>query len=64
MIGTPAYGYKNVDGRMVIDEGKAYIVKRIFASVLEGKSGTKIASEPQAEGIPTARGGRAPLFSE
>ena len=58
VIGTPAYGYKNVDGRMVIDEEKAEVVKRIFASVLEGKSGTKIASELQAEGIPTARGGR------
>lgn len=58
VIGTPAYGYKNVDGRMVIDEDKAEVVKRIFASVLEGKSGTKIASELQEEGIPTARGGR------
>ena len=58
VIGTPAYGYKNVDCRMVIDEEKAEVVKRIFASVLEGKSGTKIASELQEEGIPTARGGR------
>ena len=55
VIGTPAYGYKNVDCRMVIDEEKAEVVKRIFASVLEGKSGTKIASELQEEGIPTAR---------
>ena len=29
VIGTPAYGYKNVDGRMVVDEEKAGIVKRI-----------------------------------
>lgn len=58
VIGTPAYGYKNVDGKMVIDEKKAAVVRRMFASVLEGKSGAKIASELQAEGIPTARGGK------
>ncbi len=58
VIGTPAYGYKNVDGRMVVDEDKAGIVRRMFTSVLEGKSGAKIASELQEEGIPTARGGR------
>lgn len=58
VIGTPAYGYKNVDGRMVIDEEKAETVRRIFASVLEGKSGTKIAAMLQEEGIPTARGGK------
>ena len=58
VIGTPAYGYKNVDGKMVIDEEKAAIVRRMFASVMEGKSGAKIASELQAEGIPTARGGK------
>ena len=58
MIGTPAYGYKNVDGKMVVDEEKAAIVRRMFASVMEGKSGAKIASELQAEGIPTARGGK------
>lgn len=58
VIGTPAYGYKNVDGKMVIDEEKAAIVRRMFASVMEGKSGAKIASELQAEGVPTARGGK------
>ena len=58
VIGTPAYGYKNVDGKMVIDEEKAAIVRRMFASVMEGKSGAKIASELQAEGIPAARGGK------
>ena len=58
VIGTPAYGYKNVDGKMVIDVEKAEIVRRMFASVMEGKSGAKIASELQAEGIPTARGGK------
>ena len=58
VIGTPAYGYKNVDGKMVIDEEKAAIVRRMFASVMEGKSGAKIANELQAEGIPTARGGK------
>lgn len=56
VIGTPAYGYKNVESRMVIDEEKAEVVRRIFASVLEGKSGSRIAAELQAEGIPTARG--------
>lgn len=58
VIGTPAYGYKNVDGKMVIDVEKAEIVRRMFASVMEGKSGAKIANELQAEGIPTARGGK------
>ena len=58
VIGTPAYGYKNVDGRMVIDEEKAETVRRIFASVLEGKSGARIAAMLQEEGIPTARGGK------
>ena len=56
VIGTPAYGYKNVDGRMVIDEEKAKVVRRIFASVLEGKSGRTIAKELNAECVPTARG--------
>lgn len=58
VIGTPAYGYKNVGGKMVIDKEKAAIVRRMFASVMEGKSGAKIANELQAEGIPTARGGK------
>ena len=57
-IGTPAYGYKNEDGRMVIDEEKAVIVRRIFDSILAGKSGGTIAKELQAEGVPTARGGK------
>jgi len=56
IISTPAYGYRNVDGRMVIDEEKAAVVRRIFASVLEGKSGARIAKELNAESIPTARG--------
>ena len=57
-IGTPAYGYKNEDGRMVIDEEKAVIVRCIFDSILAGKSGGTIAKELQAEGVPTARGGK------
>ena len=56
VIGTPAYGYKNADGKMVIDEEKAEVVRRIFDSVLEGKSGGTIAKELNAKGIPTARG--------
>lgn len=56
VIGTPAYGYKNADGKMVIDEEKAEVVRRIFDSVLEGKSGGTIAKELNAKGIPTVRG--------
>lgn len=56
IIATPAYGYKNADGEMVIDEEKAAVVRRIFDSALNGKSGTRIAKELNAEGIPTARG--------
>lgn len=56
VIGTPAYGYKNAEGKMVIDEEKAEVVRRIFDSVLEGKSGGTIAKELNAKGIPTARG--------
>lgn len=56
VIGTPAYGYKNAEGKMVIDEEKAEVVRRIFDSVLEGKSSGTIAKELNAKGIPTARG--------
>ncbi|MBR6158468.1 MAG: recombinase family protein [Lachnospiraceae bacterium] len=50
------YGYDSVDGRMVINEEEAEIVRRIFNSFLSGKSAQTIAKELNAEGIPAKRG--------
>ncbi len=43
--GTPPFGYKLVDKKLIIDEAKAGIVKTIFAKYLEGYSLSQICDE-------------------
>jgi len=56
-IGYPPYGYKNIDGEMVIDEKEAEVVKFIFAECLSGKGGYTIARLLRERNIPSKRGG-------
>ena len=54
--GKPVYGYKmhpSEKNRIVIDEGAAPTVRRIFGMALEGMSCRQIAVQLNAEGIPT-----------
>lgn len=54
--GKPVYGYQmhpTEKNQIVIDEGAAPIVRRIFAMALEGMSCRKIAAALNAEKIPT-----------
>lgn len=57
-IGYPPYGYKNVNGEMVIEPEKAEIVRWIFEEILAGKSPGEVAKELNRKGIPSKRGGR------
>ncbi|MCM1330696.1 MAG: recombinase family protein [Ruminococcus sp.] len=51
------YGYELVDGKMVIVENEAEVVKEIFHGFLyDGKGSTKIAQELNARNISTLRG--------
>ncbi len=56
MGGTPPYGYKPKDRKLVIDEDEARNVKWIFARFLEIGSATKLAQEVAKKGIRTPRG--------
>jgi len=47
-------GYKMVDGKIVLNEEMAGIIKEIFADYAEGKSLKAIAQELTERGIPTA----------
>lgn len=54
--GKPVYGYKMhpaEKNRIVIDEGAAAVVRRIFAMALAGESCRRIAQRLNAEGVPT-----------
>ena len=53
--GCMVYGYqKTLDGRgMVVDEGAAVTVRRIFKEMADGKDARTLAQELNAEGIPT-----------
>lgn len=57
-IGYPPYGYDNVGGQMLVNEEQAVVVRRIFDSVLAGKTPALIAKELNREGIRSKRGGR------
>lgn len=57
-IGYPPYGYKNVNGKMVIDEAEAEIVRFIFAECLSGKGSYKIAKALREKKALTKRGGK------
>ena len=56
-IGYPPYGYKNVNGKMVIDEAEAEIVRFIFSECLSGKGSYKIAKALREKKVPTRKGG-------
>ena len=55
-VGTPPYGYTNIDGEMVIVPEEAEIIKRIFAECLSGKGGGTIARGLNKDKIPARRG--------
>ena len=57
-IGYPPYGYKNVNGEMVVDQEQAETVRWIFSEVLSGKSPAAVAKELNRRGVPSKRGGR------
>ena len=57
-IGYPPYGYKNVNGEMIVVEQQAEIVRWIFSEILTGKSSGTIAKELNQRGVPSKRGGR------
>jgi len=56
MGGTPPYGYKPKDRKLVIDEEEAKNVRWIFARFLEMGSTTQLAREVAKRGILTPRG--------
>lgn len=57
-IGYPPYGYKNINGEMVVVPEEAEVVRWIFEQVLAGKSSGQIGKELNAKGIPAKRGGK------
>ena len=56
MGGTPPYGYKPVDRKLVVDEEEAKNVRWFFSRFLEIGSATKLAQEAAKRGIRTPRG--------
>jgi site-specific DNA recombinase len=56
MGGTPPYGYKPKDRKLVVDEEEARNVRWIFARFLELGSATELAREMVRKGIRTPRG--------
>jgi len=55
--GGPApYGYRSIDGQLVVEPGEAAVVERVFARCAEGASQQGIARELERDGIPTRRG--------
>jgi site-specific DNA recombinase len=56
MGGTPPYGYKPKDRKLVIDEAEARNVRWIFTRFLEIGSATELAREVARRGIRTPRG--------
>ncbi|MEN8493488.1 recombinase family protein [Dehalococcoides sp. THU3] len=57
-ISYPPYGYDAVDGKMVVNESQAEVVRFIFAEILSGNGTHKIADELNRRNVPTKKGGR------
>lgn len=57
-IGCPPYGYKNVNGKMVIDDTEAEVVRFIFSECLSGKGCYMIAKALREKKVPTRKGGK------
>lgn len=55
--GAPPYGYRAVDGELVVDFEQARVVARVFERFLEGATQSQIARELTRRGVPAARGG-------
>lgn len=55
-IGYPPYGYKNIDGEMVIDGIEAEVVRFIFAECLSGKGCYTISRLLRERKVPSKRG--------
>ena len=56
-ISCPPYGYDSVDGKLVINEAEADIVRFTFAEILSGRGCGKIAKELNLRGLKGKRGG-------
>lgn len=56
--GNLTYGYDILDGKLILNEKEAEVVKQIFREYSRGKSMKRIAGELRAEEILTKRGGR------
>lgn len=57
--GVPVYGYAvGEDGRYVVDEPQAEVVRRIFSEWIDGETAASIAERLASEGVRTATGGR------
>ena len=57
-ISYPPYGYDTADGKLVINESQAEIVRFIFSEILSGKGTGKIANELNRRDVPSKKGGR------
>lgn len=57
-ISYPPYGYKNVDGEMVVIPKEAEVVRFIFSEILSGKSTNAVADKLQEKNIPSRKGGK------
>lgn len=56
-LSRPPYGYDLMDGKLVINQKEAEIVRFIYDCVLEGKGTSTIAADLNARRVPTKRGG-------
>lgn len=57
IISYPPYGYKNVDGEMIVVPEQADVVKKIFEDTLAGKSTNAIARILNDNGVKSKKGG-------
>lgn len=57
-VSYPPYGYENIDGKMVINEEQAEVVRWMFAETLAGKGSYRIAVALNDKGVPTKKNGR------
>ena len=58
--GGISYGYRAVDGKpgeIIVDEGRADVVRRIFTEYAAGRSPRAICADLNREGVPGPRGG-------
>lgn len=58
IISSPPYGYENIDGKMVVNQEEAEIVKKIYKSYLAGNGTHRIADELNDRNIKGQRGAR------